>query len=164
MKHYQRILLNTKKPGVVTTPYRYFRMYITARNGPEAITIGEWELYDSSNINRARAGIASASDAGFGAASGANDGIIPVNLSQPRWQTNATGTQWIMIDLGALYSINRAVVYVDTSQIPNYATYSPNTWLFQGSTNTIAWSNILQVTGYTSAKWTEKRAHEWSFV
>jgi len=165
MKIGRQLLLDFSKRAKPVVPYRYYRMMITARNQSAAITVGEWELYDASNVNRARGRTATASDAGFGNPSGAFDGIVPATLAQPRWQTNvATNPQWLSVDLGAVYSINRTVLYCDTSQIPNYAQYSPNTWYFQGSLNNTSWTDILQVSNYTQASWTAKRAHEWLFV
>lgn len=165
MKIGRQLLLDYSKRAAPVVPYRYYRMMITARNEPQAITVGEWELYDSNGINRARGKPSFASDAGFGDPSGAFDGIVPVNLQQGRWQTNAPANpQWISVDLGAVYSINRTILYCDSSQIPNYAQYSPNTWYFQGSLDNTNWNDILQVVGHTTTKWLEKRAHEWSFV
>ena len=144
--------------------YRYFRMWITARNQAAAITVGEWELYDAQNVNRALGKTATASNAEFGAAYGAVDGVVPVNLSQGRWQTNvATHPQWLQIDLGAVYSIVLASLYVDSSQITNYADYSPANWIFQGSLDGTTWNNILTVSGQTTAVWKSKRRHDWTF-
>ena len=145
-------------------PYRYFRMWITARNQPAAITVGEWELYDAQNVNRARGKTASASNQEFGGASAAFDGIVPANLSQARWQTNQTGLQWLAVDLGAEYQIVLTSLYCDTSQVLNYAQYSPNTWIFQGSKDNVVWNDILNVAGYTQSNWTAKRRHDWSFT
>lgn len=165
MNIHKKLLLDFSSGSNVLVPYRHYRMMITARNLSNAITVGEWELYDSSNVNRALGKTASASDQGFGNASAAFDGIVPANLSQPRWQTNTqTNPQWLAVDLGAEYLITRAVLYCDTSQIPNYAQYSPNTWYFQGSLDATSWKDILQVTGYTTALWSAKRAHEWRFI
>lgn len=160
----RQLLLDFSKRATPAEPYRYYRMLITARNEVQAITVGEWELYDSSNVNRAAGRTATASNAENGSASGAFDGIVPTTLAQPRWQTNVRGEpQWLSVDLGAVYSINRTILYCDTSAMPNYAMYSPNTWYFQGSLNNSSWINILQVSNYTQASWSAKRAHEWTF-
>ena len=157
-------LLNRKRSsGGNTNPYRYFRMWITARNLSAAITVGEWELLDAAGINRALGKPATASAAEFGNASGAFDGIIPATLAQPRWQTNAPAhPQWIRVDLGSIIQIVRFNLYCDSSQISNFADYSPRNWIFQGSLNDTVWEDILPVNNWTTAVWKTKRKHEWN--
>ena len=153
-----------RNAGGAGSTYRYFRMWITARNEAAAITVGEWELYDNQNVNRALGKNATASNAEFGAAYGAVDGVIPANLTQGRWQTNVgTHPQWLQIDLGAVHTISLTSLYVDSSQITNYADYSPRNWIFQGSLDGTTWNDILTVSGQTTAVWKTKRRHDWVF-
>lgn len=147
-----------------TVTFRHFRLYILARNDPAAITVGEWELYNEAGVNVAAGKYATASDQGFGNASAAFDGIVPVNLSQPRWQTNdPRNPQWLAVDLGAPMGVSSTALFCDTSQIPNYAIYSPNYWIFQGSMDGNNWEDIMYVSGQTTAVWSSKRKHEWVF-
>ena len=160
-------LLSTtvKNSGGIVKPYRYYRMWITARNLVSAITVGEWELLDSNGFNQARGKPATASNQEFGNASGAFDGIVPANLGQPRWQTNtSTHPQWLQVDLQSAKEIVKFKLYCDSSQITNFADYSPKDWIFQGSLDNATWENIISVTNQTTAVWKTKREHEWNVV
>lgn len=142
-------------------PYRYYRMNISGRNSTTALAVGEWELLDSSGANRALGMPATASDQGASPAAGAFDGNVPTTLSNPHWQTNQAGAQWLSVDLGAPVLITKFALYADISSVTSYADYGPSAWTFEGSNDGATWDTIAKVQGYSVAIWKARRQHIW---
>lgn len=157
----ESLLFTIRPPTGTAGPYRYYRMYITARNLPAAITVCEWEIIDEGGVNRALNKTATASSQDQGLAGHAVDGVVPSDLSGSRWQTNTTGVHWLQVDIGESIIAKEFNLYVDSSKITNYADYSPNTWEFQGSNDTSEWVKLAAVANYTSSAWKSKYKHTW---
>ena len=137
-------------------PYRYWRLYITARDGdPDYTSIGELELLDgATDLTNGLGGSATASASGIGAASAAVDG----DQDNPWGSSNAL-PQWWAIDLGSAQTLTSYTIRSQHAVTGR----TPTQWELQGNNASAdpgeTWTMVDAQTGETGWGLKEQRTY-----
>jgi len=103
------------------------------------VAAGTWRAFDRTTRDLAVGKTATASSAsGVNAAAAVTTATTYQNYTATRWESDASDPQWIMVDLGALATINRVILkwYTDYAKA----------FQIQVSTNSTTWTDVYSTT------------------
>ena len=120
---------------VTQTTARYIRMYGTARGTAYGYSLWEMEVYEPSTVNLAlnKPAVASSIQSSTYPAAAAFDGSAAT-----RWSSAFSDPQWIYVDLGASFAVNRVKLTWEAA----YAT----AFKIQASNDAATWTDIYSTT------------------
>ena len=145
LNHKRRSVVSAAPPDVdVPVPYRYWRLYITAIDSGNIVTMAEVIYRESLGGAAVTGGTASASsiyDGGFVAAN-ARD----ANAATSWGSSNTSGPWWHKVDFGA--GNDKAITHCDIQAQDTFGFYSsPVTFKMQHSDDDSAWTDAIVIVG-----------------